>query len=151
MTLVLHWGCTRIFFSFFNAVVVKDLTERAYQPTIWLIFSKNFMKVKKFWPRGEGRAFLAPLPHPLPRIRSVNAMCEGTWYKNRVVKVSLGGSHLAPARSQWPMNSLVCIGFPTNSGGQGARGRAGASWEQAGASWSELEQAGVRQVSRMLY
>ena len=53
--------------------------------------------------------------------------------KNRIVKVSPGGSHLAPARSQWPMNSLVCIGVPTTYGGQGARG----------ASWSEMSEPNI--------
>ena len=40
------------------------------------------------------------------------------------------------------MNSLVCIGVPTTSWGQGARGQGeselGARWEQAGVSWSKL-------------
>ena len=31
-------------------------------------------------------------------------------------------SQLAPARSQWPMNSLICIGVPTTSGGKGLGG-----------------------------
>ena len=33
------------------------------------------------------------------------------------------------ACSQWPMNSLGCIGVPTTSGGQGARGWAGSELE----------------------
>ena len=56
---------------------------------------------------------------------------------------SLLSLQLSPAHLQWPMNSLVCIGVPTHSGGQGARGRAGsdlgASWSELGVSW---EQAG---------
>ena len=34
-------------------------------------------------------------------------------------------------RSQWPMNSLVCIGVPTTSGGQGARGQGGSKLKLA--------------------
>ena len=33
-----------------------------------------------------------------------------------------------PACSQMPMNSLVCIGVPTTSGGKGVGGKVGASW-----------------------
>ena len=38
---------------------------------------------------------------------------------------------LAPARSQMPMNSLVCIGVPTTSGGQRARGQGGSKLKLA--------------------
>ena len=47
-------------------------------------------------------------------------------------------SHLLPAGSQWPMNSLVCIGVHTTSGWQGASGQAGSKleWgEQAGSEY----------------
>ena len=37
-------------------------------------------------------------------------------------------SHLTGPHSQCPMNSLVCIGVPTTSGGKGLGGKEGASW-----------------------
>ena len=50
---------------------------------------------------------------------------------------------LTPARSQWPMNSLVCIEVPTTSGGQGARGQGGSELEQTGVSWSKTSELNV--------
>ena len=63
--------------------------------------------------------------------------------KNWVVKVSPGGPHLTPAHSQCPMNSLVCVGVPTTSGGQGARGASWSEGSELGASWSEMSEPNV--------
>ena len=78
-------------------------------------------------------------------------------YKNRVVKVSPGGSHLAsrtslqltPARSSLlPManEQFSMYWVPTTSGEQGARGRAGSKLEQGselGVSWSKMSKPNV--------
>ena len=48
-----------------------------------------------------------------------------------------------PDCSQWAMNSLVCIGVLTTSGGQGLGCKLGVSWERAGASWSEMSEPNV--------
>ena len=50
------------------------------QHTIWPIFPKNCMKMKKIWPRGGGRASLRPpLDPPMIKLRHN----DNQWYSNQ--------------------------------------------------------------------
>ena len=90
---------------------------------------------------------LAPItPNSLPLLQLAPAHFQLT-------PLAPACSSSLPACFQWAINSLICIGVPTTSAGQGARGQGGrklrVSWrelEQAGASWSELKHFGRARV-----
>ena len=89
-------------------------------------------------PISSDRLRLAPLtPSSLPSLQLAPSSLPS-------LQLTIAHSSLLPslpAHSQWPMNSLVCIGVPTTSGGLG--GKLGSSWSELGASWSKGSKLGV--------